>query len=209
MRVIYQAVSSLDFVIRVHAFLDVRLRNGHIRRSVLFGLSSLSVETLLARLQLSTQNDTRQSTISHQVQNVRVFKPCRVHQHFTSKVSTGRGCKIRSGTLDRKRRRFSSETGTHAFVSLTRDSISFQDPSATSCLPSFVCQAGIFEIKLPVLSLGQQHQKEKARIMYDSSKYLWLSLDLRICHSPSHFWVHILSGVRRVSGAVSFSTRGS
>ena len=94
MRVIYQAVSSLDFVIRVHAFLDVRLRNGHM--SVLFGLSSLSVET-----------------------------------------STGRGCKIRSGTLDRKRRHFSSETGTRAFVSLTRDSIFFRtrQPQVV-CLPS-------------------------------------------------------------------------
>ena len=74
----------------------------------------------------------------------------RVHWHFTSrvppsfvrKVRTGRGCKIRSGTLDRKRSEISSETGTHAFVSSTKDSNSFLSPSATSCLPSFVCQWG-------------------------------------------------------------------
>ena len=45
---------------------------------------------------------------------------CRVHRHFTSRVpssfvptvSIGRGCKIRSGTLDRNRRDLSSEKGT-------------------------------------------------------------------------------------------------
>ena len=88
--------------------------------------------------------------------------------------------------------------------------------------------AGIFEVKLPLCSLGQQHRDEFGHILiilihlsrtaavaqrsgrclvrngkagrtYNSSWRVRLHLDQHLCHSAFHFWVHVLTGVCRVS----------
>ena len=119
-----------------------------------------------------------------------------------------------------------SETGTQGFVSLTRDSISF------SCLPSFVCQRGSLRS-----SSCQQHRDELGHVLIILIHRSWpataahrgggrllrkgkggedtrclpgtcCTLDGCICYSAFHFWVNILSGIRRISKyRLAFDTR--
>ena len=232
---------------------------GMVTRKVPLAFQSLSAsrKAAVARLRLSTHESTRRRStaesaldhscrqrgalsfaISHQIQNVSVFEPLQsaptLHLLSTTilhcqKVSTGRGCRIRSGTLDRKRRDFSSETGTQAFMSSTRDSICFLVSFSHELFAFSLLSAGIFEIELPLVPLCQQHRDEFGHVLiflihlilasrchaqawrtspekgegggrtHDSSQHLRLCLDRCIRHSAFHFSVNVLSGLRLVS----------
>ena len=148
----------------MQTFLDVRLRQGHVERS------------LWPLLPVSQQKDFTFPVVKskrHEAINCNIIaRPpadnvglsvlrslTRAPSSFVFKVTTRRGCKIRPGTLNRKRRELPNKTGTHPFVSSTRESISFLYPSVTRCLPSFVWQRGAVRFK-SFLSMGQQHQAE-------------------------------------------------
>ena len=95
LKLVSQAVSSSDFeeLIRVQAFLDIRLRHGHVeeplwpflhcRPARKAACTSLTVNTKTTRgdqqqnqrSAIRRQSGALSFSISHQVQNVRVFEP--------------------------------------------------------------------------------------------------------------------------------------
>ena len=88
---------------------------------------------------------------SHEVQHIGILEALQIAStlyllrpgHVCHGVSTGRGCNVLSGTLDRSRRGCSRDTGTHAPVSSTGDvNSSLYLPSSMTPFPSGSASGG-------------------------------------------------------------------